>query len=720
MARSRSAAGDPAVLTWFSDPHLLDSFHLLRLATQVGGPGNDILYGSSRPDRLVGNDGHDVLWGFGGNDLLEGGNGDDVLDGGDGKDILLGGDRNDFLAGRAGSDLLLGGAGHDRMYGGTGADWLAGGAGNDVLFGGGGGDTLVGGTGNDYLKAGGSLATLAGGTGNDWYFIGSRSATQHYRDATIVEHAGQGIDSVQTTVDFNMSNPVVGAANIENLYLDDGNYHPGDPAYTEPDWDIHAVGNALGNHIYGNLGDNIVEGAAGNDTFHFHSYEVDLQDWPPISPTDRIPDYRGATLDQNDFVYGGTQAADAGQDALFAVLMDFSGILHIHGVEEITFYSGRTPDGFSNNVDASDIVGARQITVTHLLPADYPLDENGFPIATDPADTLFTNLAAGTQIRIEEYDGNVLLSLADGQGAADEVTVTVQHFFQGRDGGTITTVGIETLVLRMDEAVPANAFSQFSIDSPDLQHVVLTGATDQVFLLLQQTNADLRIADTDQMTAVVRITDAGTFRVGLDDAVATLVPVGESPLLLDTTGTGGASDLSLVAGELAPVTVIGNQDLRLTFSEDGPGRIVNALGMTGNLDVTAGLGDDQITGGAGNDRLNAGAEGADVLFGSGGADRFVFDDALGAPGHSVTIGDFASGIDDFVLEDAIFTGVATGTLAASEFYQGDVAGISGQHFAFDAGTGGLFYDADGIAGGSIAFAAVQAGAAVAHTDITIV
>jgi pimeloyl-ACP methyl ester carboxylesterase len=57
-------------------------------AVLPGGPGNDVLRGTSRADKLYGKGGNDRLFGRAGNDLLVGGRGNDVLTGGRGTDRL--------------------------------------------------------------------------------------------------------------------------------------------------------------------------------------------------------------------------------------------------------------------------------------------------------------------------------------------------------------------------------------------------------------------------------------------------------------------------------------------------------------------------------------------------------------------------------------------------------------------------------------------------------
>jgi len=74
-----------------------------------GGPGRDIILGSSDPDEIFGGKGNDIIQGAAADDVLWGGPGDDVVHGGVGSDHLYGGIGSDQLHGAAGSDFFYGG-----------------------------------------------------------------------------------------------------------------------------------------------------------------------------------------------------------------------------------------------------------------------------------------------------------------------------------------------------------------------------------------------------------------------------------------------------------------------------------------------------------------------------------------------------------------------------------------------------------------------------------
>ena len=126
-------------------------------------------------------------------------------------------------------------------------------AGNDKMYGGAAIDTLYGDAGNDTLDGGANDDILAGGIGNDLYFVDSGADS-------IIELAGEGTDTVSSTVSFDLS---LQALNVENLILTGGA-------------NIDATGNDGKNTLTGNSGDNRLDGGigadrmiggAGNDTF---------------------------------------------------------------------------------------------------------------------------------------------------------------------------------------------------------------------------------------------------------------------------------------------------------------------------------------------------------------------------------------------------------------------------------------------------------------------
>ena len=205
------------------------------------GVGNYVITGNTQDNVLTGGAGNDILQGGGGNDTLNGGDGIDTVtyilatsgvyarldlqrgltDGYGGQDTFT------SIENLTGSNL------RDTLMGDAGNNVIDGAIGDDVLLGFDGDDTLIGGSGGGFNE-------MYGGRGNDLYIVDAGD--------TLIELAGEGIDTVQTT-----NGGFTLAANIENLtYMGPGNFA--------------GTGNAEANVITGGAGHDTLTGLGGDDT----------------------------------------------------------------------------------------------------------------------------------------------------------------------------------------------------------------------------------------------------------------------------------------------------------------------------------------------------------------------------------------------------------------------------------------------------------------------
>jgi len=302
-------------------------------AQATGGSGSDTLtsienlFGSAYADRLTGNTGANSLGGGAGNDTLDGGAGSDTLVGGDGSDgyfvrdggdvvsetnavlatggtdtvysylsaytltanvengrilstgvaNLTGNTLNNFLYAGAGNNVLNGGTGIDTVSyayglagttgvtvslavgtaqatGGSGSDTLTsienliGSGFNDSLTGNAANNVLDGGAGSDFLNGGAGADTMLGGDGTDSY------AVDHTGD--VVSESNSSLASGGNDIVYSYLSTYTLTANVERLRLMLAGASNGS-------------GNALDNTLYAGAGNNVLDGAGGNDTVSY-------------------------------------------------------------------------------------------------------------------------------------------------------------------------------------------------------------------------------------------------------------------------------------------------------------------------------------------------------------------------------------------------------------------------------------------------------------------
>ena len=268
-----------------------------------GGDGNDTLVANAGNDTLDGGAGADNMQGGIGNDTYVVDDANDVVTeaaaagtdtvqssisytlGANVENLTLTGSADldgtgnslaNAIVGNAGANLIDGGAGVDSMSGGAGDDtYIVDATGDTIVEAAGGGtdvayasanytlsanvenlvltgtaaingtgnaqdNTITGNQANNVLNGMGGNDVLLGGAGNDTYVVDSDGDT-------VVENAGEGSDTVQSSIDYAL------ASDVENLTLT-GNAH------------LAGTGNALDNVITGNSGNNLLTGLDGNDT----------------------------------------------------------------------------------------------------------------------------------------------------------------------------------------------------------------------------------------------------------------------------------------------------------------------------------------------------------------------------------------------------------------------------------------------------------------------
>jgi serralysin len=151
--------------------------------------------------------------------------------------------------------------------------------------------------------------------------------------------------------------------------------------------------------------------------------------------------------------------------------------------------------------------------------------------------------------------------------------------------------------------------------------------------------------------------------------------------------------------------------------------IENLSGSDFNDKLGGNAGKNAINGGAGDDIIR-GFEGKDTLTGATGKDVFVFNTALSAATNVDTITDFSFADDTIQLDNAVFAALTTTGVLAPAAFRVNASGLAeagSDRVIYDANSGKLFYDADGVGGASgIQFAQLGIGLGLTNQDFVVI
>jgi Ca2+-binding RTX toxin-like protein len=166
-------------------------------------------------------------------------------------------------------------------------------------------------------------------------------------------------------------------------------------------------------------------------------------------------------------------------------------------------------------------------------------------------------------------------------------------------------------------------------------------------------------------------------------------------------------------------TLPGVRDVIGTRFDDqisGGGNDNHHWGLDGN-DQLFGRGDNDILeGGDGRDRLEGGSD-FDTLIGGRGPDTFVFDAPTGTSTDEVV--DFGIGRDRIAVYSSDY-GLPAGPLAPDRFETGSAPTTGHAQFFYDTSADTLYWDANGMAGGSVAIATFGPAVTLSHTDFVVI
>jgi Ca2+-binding RTX toxin-like protein len=445
-----------------------------------GFDGNDTLYGGAGNDTLYGGAGNDELNGGAGSNELVGGTGDDyyivnslgdqvVEQAGEGVDrVLLLATENYTLTDNV-ENLVL--AGNATVGTGNSADnflvanqnlgsTLYGKDGNDVIMGGAGKDFLYGDAGNDYLNGGAGADYMAGGAGNDYYVVDTAESftlmpvpwgympgptgTGSYWGMTfmpmpipgdqIVENAGEGVDSVLSSVNYTLSN------NVENLFLTGnatvGTGNSGDNSMSANQSLASTLNGLDGNdYLFGGAGNDTINGGAGNDFLDGRGGNDSL-----VGGSGN--DYYVIDSLQDQIV----EASDAGVDTVYVLNSDFQSQYTL-GTDLENVYLGGSAT-FARGNDSGNYMGAN-LSADSILYGNFGNDTIIGGAGNDYLDSGQDNdiiIGAAGNDRLVGFLGNDTLMGGAGNDRFEMVNFT-SFADMGVDTITDFTSGQDSIVL---------------------------------------------------------------------------------------------------------------------------------------------------------------------------------------------------------------------------------------------------------------------------------
>ncbi|KGF72480.1 hypothetical protein DO97_09000, partial [Neosynechococcus sphagnicola sy1] len=528
-------------------------------AGDVNGDGiDDLMIGAPDADPNGSDSGQSYVIlgtprGTGNDDLVTGTSGNDTIEGLTGNDSLLGLDGNDSLLGQEGNDSLIGALGDDTLNGGQGNDTLTDASGLNQLLGGAGNDYLNGGSDNDYLN---------GGDGNDVIYGDNYSSTGIGGQDTLL--GGNGDD-----------------------YLDGDNPY-GDP-FGPP------------------VGDDVLKGGAGNDTYFVNSLG------------DVVIEYPASGLD--------------------TVRTNISYTL-TNTVENLEILSTANIDGTGNALD-NEILGAEGnnrlnggVGNDQLVGDSYDaanVSGNDTLIGGDGIDTLFGDYF-GVGFGADVLSGGNGADFLFGEGGNDNLTGgTGADALDGGDGKDVAKYNTSSAGVLVNLGTGTGSGGDAEGDVLNNIENLVGSAFDDTLVGNSVNNSLAGGAGADSL-------DGGA---GKDTAKYSGSSAGVLVNLSTGTGSGGdaegdvLSNIENLVGSACDDTLMGNS-------------VKNSLvGGAGNDSLNGGGDADTLTGAGSGD---LGVSIIDTLTGGAGSDVFVLGDATSAYyNDGIASGSEFSGYGDYAL-----------------------------------------------------------------------
>ena len=641
----------------------------------------------------TGNDDANTITGNVGNNILNGGLGADFLRGGFGNDTYVvdnAGDAiNEFL-GQGTADAVQSSISYTLGLGLENLTLTGVGAidGTGNIF----ANTLIGNANANVLDGKAGADAMNGGLGSDTYIV------DNVGDTVTETSAVGGTDEVQSSATFTLG------SNIENLVLTGLNA-------------VNGTGNASVNILTGNAAANVLDGKGGADTMTGglgnDTYVIDNVGDVAVElageGTDTIQTSVTATLaaEFENLTLTGTGNVNGTGNGANNVLTGNSGANTLNGLIGADTMIGNG----GNDVYVVDN-GLDQVIETAGGGTDTVNSSISYTLAAEIENLTLTGVAAingagnGLANTITGNDANNVLTGGLGadtlKGGLGDDTYVVDN--AGDSVSDLAGQGTDTVLSSVSYTL-GGATENLNLTGTDA-----INATGSIFANVLNGNSNANILNGGG--------GADTMNAGLGNDTYIVDNAGD--VVIETSVVGGTDEVqSSVNFTLG--SNIENLTLTGASAVNGTGNaLANVLTGNGQANILNGqANDDTLNGAGGADHLHGGL-GNDSLEGGLGNDGFYFENALIASNVDDVL-DFTAVNDTFFLDDAVFTTLAAGTLAAGAFVAGNTALDADDRILYDSATGELFYDADGSGGGSSAvlFATVNPGTAITNVDFVV-
>jgi len=449
-------------------------------------------------------------------------------------------------------------------------------------------NTLVGNSGDNVLDGGAGVDQMAGGTGDDTYVVDNAGDT-------VMERAGEGTDTVVSSVSYTLS------GNVENMTLTGVA-------------DIDAIGNELDNTLVGNSGNNKLYGLGGNDNLSGNQ--------------------------GNDLLDGGsgidTMTGNGGNDT-YVVDNAADTIVELADEGNDTVQSGITY-ALSDNIESLTLTGSANINGTGNAGDNALTGNSGNNVLDGGAGADAMAGGAGNDTYLVDNTADVVV---EGLNAGTDNVLSSATY--------TLSANVENLTLTGSGDIDGTGNALANIITANSGHNVLAGlggndtyvvdATDDVVVEnanegtdLVQSSATYTLSDN-----VENLTLTGTANIdGTGNALNNAITgnsgnnVIDGGLGADAMAGGTGNDTYIVDNASDAVTEAANAGSDLVYSSVSHTLATNVenLTLTGTADIngTGNTLNNILLGNTGNNVLN-GATGADTMVAGLGNDTYVVDNA---------------------------------------------------------------------------------------------